>query len=259
VLAATSAEVSRLVNQTGPGGGTPTGAALAFMGTLAGLQDPNDGRDDYVLLLTDGLPNCNKFNPNNQCNGTNALCRCTGNCAADACATGCLDQDNTVAQVVALRAKGIKTIVVGFGADTGSGDGPAVLQAMGEAGGLAPRCPKGTDAECGAGNTCDVVRSACNKKYFQAANSAQLADILTIVVPGAAEPCLFLLNDRPSDPRFVAVLVEGENVPQGADTWSYSESNGSVTFAESSSYCAALKASTQTDPVNVEIRIIQRL
>src|SRR5262249_49769806 len=88
--------------------------------TLPELRDAT--RTSYVLLLTDGLPNCNPANPNSCINA--AACQCTltgGNCVGQFCALGCLDQDGSVAAIQQLRAYGIFTIVIGFGSETTSG------------------------------------------------------------------------------------------------------------------------------------------
>jgi hypothetical protein len=258
VLGAKAAEISTRIVGVTPVGGTPTGASLSFVGTLGALTEKDD-RDDVVLLLTDGLPNCNGNNANQQCTCNPTICgsctstaacaaqasscRCTSaSCTGGLCSLGCLDQDNTVSQIEQLLAKGIKTLVIGFGAETNTGDAALVLQAMGQAGGFG--------------------------KFFQASNQAELQQILKEFSASLVrEPCEFLLDDKPSDPRFIAVLVEGKNVPPGADTWSYVNvtdggtvgSGGKVVFAPASSYCASMKASTSSMPVNVEVRFIQQL
>src|SRR5262249_9886858 len=64
---------------TQPSGGTRTGQSLTFAGSQPELNDPQ--REDFILLLTDGLPNCNTSNPNT-CTAP-ATCKCTlngGNC-----------------------------------------------------------------------------------------------------------------------------------------------------------------------------------
>jgi hypothetical protein len=168
-----------------PVGGTPTGASLQFVGSLADLNTLQ--RDDFVLLLTDGLPNCNPNNPN-VCTMP-AACRCTlnaGNCGTmvidtdpnNFCRKGCLDQEATVRAVADLRAKDIRTIVVGFGSDFAvGGDGYAVLNAMAAAGGAPRTCPGGSDAECG-GTTC-LSNRTCAQGFYAATNATELAVALT--------------------------------------------------------------------------------
>src|SRR5262249_35085856 len=152
--------------------GTPTALSLTFLGTLNELNDPQ--REDFILLLTDGLPNCN---PNNAKNCNVGMCTCTLNpttaCAPGQpfCTLGCLDDDGSVQAIRDLRdatkhAGGIRTIVVGFGSDTASGGD--VLNAMAVAGGFQRTCPSGNDSECGSSNTC-LPTKVCAKAYYQAA------------------------------------------------------------------------------------------
>jgi len=105
------------LEDTAPGGGTPTAAALssAFEYFVNGEGSMLEG-DRYVLLATDGGPNCN---PDNSCDAD----RCTQNldnqCSAPNCCAGdngaaCLDDQSVVDQIDALRAEGIPTFVVGI-------------------------------------------------------------------------------------------------------------------------------------------------
>jgi hypothetical protein len=105
-----------------------------------------------------------------------------------------------------LRKKNIKTIVVGFGADTAVGAGPDTLNAMAEAGGFARACPMQTDAECGSNNTCDKASKLCVRKFYQASNAAELAkalqDIIDIVK--GMDICTYTLDAVPDDRAIVA-------------------------------------------------------
>jgi hypothetical protein len=256
---AVNAEIQRLP----VGGGTPTGDSLKFLGGYGALSDPDPKvpREDFVLLLTDGLPNCNSQNANN-CNNA-AACRCTlvpaTSCVpASYCTQGCLDKDNSATQVTELRKKNIKTIVIGFGADTASGDGPDTLNAMAENGGFARSCPNLTDAECGAGNTCNTGTKLCNRKFYQASSSAELAKVLADI-SAAIDPkgiCNYTLDDTPADPKFLAVIINGKNEPGGTpDTWTYSA--GKVTFV--GALCKKVTEADLTNPVQVEFRIVNTL
>ncbi len=235
---------------TGTGGGTPTGGSIAFVGNEPSLNDPQ--RDDFVLLLTDGLPNCNPAN--NTC-GT---------------PTSCLDATATVQQIAALKAKDIKTIVVGFGADTAAGAAPTTLNAMAEAGGFARGCPDGGDAECGAGDTCQVANptsaSVCARKFFQAANAAELTLALQKIIDliGPVKVCEIPLGTAPSDLDLLRVKIDGVNVPRGDTTWAYQTPTaafefGQVIFSEEGEQCTRLKTASEGNPVNLEITIVQKL
>ncbi len=246
------------INAIQTGGGTPTGASLRTVGNYPGLNDPNDQRQDFVLLLTDGLPNCNSA-----LNGQLTSCRCTAanisqGTSSNPCPQDqCLDRDGAVAAVRELALKGIKTIVVGFGADTATGDGPETLNAMAEAGGFARGCPNGTNAECGAGGTCNQANKLCDKKFFQAQTQTELAQALAAISAGIGrEACEYVLDSAPSDPRFLAVIVDGQSLQPGTDTYNF-ESPNRVTFVGGT--CSKLQNSTPASPVNVEFRIVEGL
>jgi hypothetical protein len=271
-LTATAAAVNTRIQMLNPTGGTPTGSSLEFLGTYGGITDSNDFRDDFVLLLTDGLPNCNDANPNNLCGCyqnmsctpmQTSACDCTLGSGGTACVTmnfcskGCLDQSGAVAAVRALRLKGIRTIVVGFGADLSGGPGPIVLNAMAREGGFARECPNAMDSECGTNNTCNTTTKVCNSAFFQAANGAELAAALTKISQSfQGDPCEFTLSARPSDPRYLSVVIDGQSVAAGPMTYSYDFNTNKVKFL--GDLCTRLTRSTTQNPVSVEFRIVER-
>lgn len=129
-----------LISQTAgsPSGGTPTGPTLrAIKPKLTALE----GRT-YVILATDGAPNCNASAGCDYTGCTLNLenapgCPPQGPSCCTAQAYGpeaCLDRDNTVAAVAELAQAGIKTYVVGVPGSALYGD---VLDAMAQAGGTA--------------------------------------------------------------------------------------------------------------------------
>ena len=179
-----ASQINLQLQAKSPQGGTPTGASLLLLSTLTGLTS-NDGRADYVVLLTDGLPNCNANNANGLCScgtscttGQTTACQCTTSVCSGAvlCSNGCLDASATVSAVSTLAAAGIKTIVVGFGADTAAGSAPTVLDAMARVGGAPRSCPNGTSAECG-GEPC-LSNHTCTSAFYSAANGAALQVVL---------------------------------------------------------------------------------
>jgi hypothetical protein len=260
-LIATANAVNMQIQTLNVGGGTPTGDSLKFLGDYAPLADPDPkaAREDFIVLLTDGLPNCNSNNVNS-CTGTS--CRCTlvpaTSCVpASFCTQGCLDKDNSAAQVTALRKKNIRTIVIGFGADTASGDGPDTLNEMAENGGFARKCENGTDAECGANNTCDTATRLCSRKFYQATSAAELATVLADIGK-AINPttvCTVALTEIPRDPSLLAVIVDGKHEDPSPTTWIYSA--GEVTFT--GLLCDRIKQSTSAAPVEVVFRIVNAL
>lgn len=228
-------------NQTG--GGTPTNGSLRFLGSLPELQ--NADRADFILLLTDGLPNCNLQNPNT---GPSTACRCTqpsaSDCAGLLAKLGCLDKDGSVAAIQELRSKEVKTIVIGFGAETEAGDGPESLNAMAEAGGFARTCPA-SEPNC--------------KKFYQASNQAELAQALKDIIDlvGTRDPCLVNMTAEQRPPNdnesLMVVYINGESLQPGADTWNLKPEG--VRFQGAT--CERIKTSTTANPVNIEVRVVR--
>ena len=257
-LKAASMTVNTQIQSLVPGGGTPTADSLRFLASYPPLVDNPEGRAQFVLLLTDGLPNCNDANANSCANPTACQCTLAGSCGspgAQFCTKGCLDQAGTVAEITNLRAKNIKTIVVGFGADTASGTAPAVLNAMAIAGGFALTCPLGTNAECGASGANLCTNKTCAQKFFQAKNSSDLAAALDSIARAIApaDICRYTLEAAPSNPQFLSVLIDGAPAPK--DQWTYDGTHVFFTGA----ICDRLKASTNLSPVKVEFRIVDSL
>jgi hypothetical protein len=251
---------------TFPGGGTPTGDSIRF---VSGVKELNDStRDDFILLLTDGLPNCNVMNPNtclsgSACQWTLASAQQTMMASNDSnyCIRGCLDQDGTVeaireARDVQAHAGGIRTIVVGFGSDF-QGAALDTLNAMAIAGGFQATCPMGTDAECGANNSCNTATMVCNNAFYSAGNQAQLQMALAQISAAlnADAVCTYTLTAQPSSDQLVSVLINGTATASGADTWVLQA--GKIQFQ--GALCNQLKMSTAMNPVTVEVRVVQSL
>lgn len=273
-LIAQANAIDARIQSVSPTGGTPTAEALRYVGGLPGLRDETDHREDLIILLTDGLPNCNEANPHQACTcdanvcgscsggggvcgAQQTACRCTlgggSSCVSQNCSRGCLD-DEAVVQVTKQNwAAKIRTVVVGFGADTTVGDAPLVLNAIAEAGGYPRSCPNGTDTECGAGNRC-LGNGTCEKRFFQATNATELAQILEEIVR-PHQSCTFLLGEAPSRPEYVSVQIDGQHVDPGADTWNYSA--GAITFT--GALCERILGSSVANPIRVSIRSLNTL
>ena len=245
-------------------GGTPTADTLLKIGAEKSLSSPD--RDDFIVLLTDGLPNCNKSLNKNTCICVDG----TSPCGSE---LNCLDQDRTVSQISTLTSAGIRTIVVGFGADTAGSLAAPTLNAMAEAGQMARTCkkPDGTrdPSLCGA-DSCDVATDLCATRFYKAKNAGELTTALqqiTLLV-GAGDPCAYALDSVPSKPELLEVtLASGKTDGQGNVTWDqpvvqksgtdFTYAAGKVTFIGST--CDRILGATPTSPVNVEFGIIQSL
>jgi hypothetical protein len=115
----TASAVMDALNDTSPGGGTPTAHALEAALEYFKTGDGKDLQGDrFVLLATDGGPNCGP---------TDSTCdadRCTPNldgvCPADEgnCCEGegeyCLDDAAVIEQIEALAELGVPTFVIGI-------------------------------------------------------------------------------------------------------------------------------------------------
>jgi hypothetical protein len=92
-------------------GGTPTAATLTsakqYLQTLASNKHPK-----YIILATDGGPNCNST-----LDGSKCTCVATGACSGNNGNLNCLDDVATFKVLDDLVTAGIKTYVVGLGAD----------------------------------------------------------------------------------------------------------------------------------------------
>lgn len=165
-----ASSIASTLASTTPNGATPTATTLQAARTALGSSD----RPSYVILVTDGAPNCNSNRDGR------ATCQCT---ASGLCGNNswkyCLDDRRTVAAIEALAADGIPTFVIGY--DTTEWEG--VLNAM-----------------AAAGNT--------GRSYIpvedQATLQAALADI-----GGSVISCTYELEEAVTDPRYVRVTLDG--------------------------------------------------
>src|SRR5262249_26046477 len=190
--------------------------------------------------ITDGVPNCNVNNPHDACNPYapppgNGACQCTpdipnANCCPNPPPStlpnpyrrlGCLDGDATSAVMTGLRVNNrISGFVLGVGDET-LGNG-VTLNAMAEAGGFPRLCPNGTNAECGTNNPCITATRKCTREYYQAGSSQDLASALDAIRSLlVSDPCVYRLDETPSDPQLLSVIVNGQSIQRGPDTWDY--------------------------------------
>ncbi len=198
------------LNKVLPGGGTPTARALerAFEYYTAG-EGAALGGDRFVLLATDGGPNCNAgldcevdactVNLDGQCPEVVSNC-CDPAEAGQGAETGCLDEAGALEQIEALAAAGIPTFVIGI---PGSEDYAESLDRMAEAGGAAnPNAPPSYFAVGASGGV------------------GGLASVLTAITTDLITTCRFQLQSEPPDLQKLNVEVDGETIPQaGEDGW----------------------------------------
>jgi hypothetical protein len=109
----TAEQIREIMRFLLPNGGTPTGETLQVADNYEGLYD--ESRNNFVLLLTDGLPTCPAGEGSEPNEADNQL-------ALDA--------------VTSLHSHDIDTFVIGLGEDLNNSN-PDLLNAMAEAGGRA--------------------------------------------------------------------------------------------------------------------------
>lgn len=141
--------------QSGPSGGTPT--AVALNGALTNLR--NAKGKTFVILATDGGPNCNGAIScgTDQCQpNIEAVAGCSPggpNCCEppNGVREACLDSAATTKAVAALKAASIPVYVIGL---PGTSAYAALLDQLAVAGGTAlPTSPKYYNIESTSGNT----------------------------------------------------------------------------------------------------------
>jgi hypothetical protein len=190
-----------------PSGGTPTAATLRELApTIEGLA----GKKTYVVLMTDGAPNCNSdlrcgvdgCIPNIEgltVGGTK--CDTSINCCSPKIAVGdCVDADDSEAAVTAYEAAGIDTYVVGM---PGSEAYRAILGRLSVA---------GNTARTGA------------TPYYAVSDTNELSQALRSIGAQVAISCDLPLSTAPADPELVNVYFDDQVVPSsGTDGWQYTD------------------------------------
>lgn len=153
-------------------GWTPTADSLiAAKGVLEGVEGSR-----YVLLITDGAPNCNGELDTGSCLCGAANPPCTN-------PKHCIDDDRTVKAIEDLAAAGIRTYVVGY--DTTSWED--ILNRMAVAG------------------------DTGNSTYFPVKDETSLETALT-KIGSSLVTCTFELSAAPDNPQYVGVTIDGQAV-----------------------------------------------
>ena len=163
-ISTNSNNIGTAYNAAVPGGGTPTAASLNAVRTHLASQSLSTPA--YVLLITDGLPNCNTTLDANSCTPTSTAACGTVPPAQSSCGLGakdCLDTQATVQAAQQLFAAGVKVFVVGFDSTLVAGNNKAVLDGIAAAGGTS--------------------------SAYVASNQAQLQNVLNTIALNTATCC----------------------------------------------------------------------
>lgn len=252
---------------TTTGGGTPTGQSIRLLSERPELRQ-EDGREDLLVVLTDGVPNCNAAHPTP---APDPACRCTGICSPNTSLArlGCLDKADTVQAITDARNANLRTLVVGFGADVAQGDGPEVLNEMALAGGYPFRCGPG-GATCPAGETCGPDNACSATHYYQASDRQALAARLTEIADRLrpSHPCLFELGQAPQDddPRLILVYLtpphqDPQRLTVGPDTFEYTPGGGgaSPTVRLLGEACRTVEEAGPLEKIGIRIATLRAL
>lgn len=153
-------------------GGTPTAGTLRFAATLTPFG--SSARPHGLVLITDGLPNCNPANPlscSTMPPPSPDLCTIAAGCMGQYCQAGYLDQTATVQAVAALKLAGVKTSIVVIGPLT-----PQVTSVM------------NAMADEGGATACSVTNPGCLQRFFSANDEASLGQAIGSAVLRASVP-----------------------------------------------------------------------
>jgi hypothetical protein len=189
-----------------PSGGTPTGPTLkALQPTLEAL-----GKNTFVLLATDGGPNCND---NISCTAAQCIpniendpdCPSTTNCCDPSqdvrfSASNCLDTNGSLTAISQLAAAGVKTLVLGI---PGSAPYKSLLNTMAVAGGV----PRDGDT-----------------RYYAADSLDELSTLLGQIGSQVLISCTISLDKAPDDADLVNVYFDSTIVKSSATTgWTWTD------------------------------------
>jgi hypothetical protein len=191
------------LSETTPNGGTPTAAAVT--NAAHALEDlGNTGSEKFLILATDGGPNCNYMlsaDPSCTCNLTDQSYCCTNHPDGE-CYFGqyCLDDAHTVQVISDLHSGStIDTFVIGL---AGTAQFAETLNSMADAGGRPQQ-----------GQT----------RYYDAADQTSLINALTDIA-GSVISCRIELDEAPDAPDYVHIYMDGQEVSRDPNNgWSYTD------------------------------------
>jgi hypothetical protein len=192
-----------------PLGGTPTAATFLALAPELTSSLPEQ---TFAILATDGGPNCD-LTAGLTCSiedctanidGIDPMCTAAYNCCTEPAPDfpagwtfDCLDESRTVSAVAALKSQGVPTFAIGLPSSEGYAD---TLNAIATAGGTGSYYP---------------VQSVDGTT-----DSMELEQKLGEIANYIAMSCNLTLEQRPSDPDQINVVLEGNIVPQsGANGW----------------------------------------
>jgi von Willebrand factor type A domain len=235
----TVSQITSAFDTSQPGGATPTATALsrAYEYFTTGSGKSLAG-DRFVLLATDGGPNCNSTlactsatctlnldDPQRKC-GPPAPDGTAANCCDAKIPNGpsaCLDDTATTAEIRKLAMAGVRTFVVGI---------------------------PGTEVYANSLDQIAVAGGATNPSappsYFAVSASGGVADLTAVfstITSRLITTCRLQLQSNPPDINKINVSVDGTLVPSGRDGWQLDTSTTPPTIVLNGATCAKVQKS----------------
>jgi hypothetical protein len=257
------------------GGGTPTSATLAQVALDPTFQSLDGGEGKYLLLITDGLPNCNNMNPcvygsgqqylwsdgvQRGCmsptwlqaiGGGNATPPSACVCAAGACVAPNPADSTTYALTCCIVDWTVQDADGGYpnapiAADQCiDGDGTvAAIKALRAQGITTYVVGMGYDYTNAAvlDQMAQAGQNDPNATHYQADNPADLTAALQQLITSIAVSCIYPLDRTPQDPRLVEVTLDGMALGLGdANGFSYTTPGGTPTITILGTACKTIK------------------
>ena len=221
-----AAAIGAKIDSYQPGGSTPTAAAVAAAAAeMAARTTPNP---KYLLLSTDGEPNCSPLQFTCGClvGSVNSAGQC---CVGPLCYGPCVQVPVTddiaaaTAAVTDAAGKGIHTFVVGVAADSTDG---AALDKLATAG-LEPR--------------------TTSPKYYAVGSQTDLVNAVNTIAGEIVSWSFALGSPPPTDLSLVDVNLNGAQVSRDtthSNGWDFGANNASIVFFGAA--CTSLQASSTT-------------
>lgn len=214
-----------ILRTTEPAGGTPTYEALQVTGRYLATRAAR-GRARYIVLATDGGPNCNENLDPSTC-----VCTSVDDRGQPTCPVlpqgqyNCLDDTRTLRAIQQSLASGVPTYVIGID-DPTRPELTEVLNRMAIAGGR-PNTMAGSE------------------RYYSVRRREDLLRAFDTIQSTIAR-CAFVTPSRPDDPD--AIEIEADGVPVGRDEtrrdgWDWTDRDfGEITLFGPT--CMRLRATT---------------
>ncbi len=212
VAGGTFTELETALAATEPSGGTPTAATLRYVQSQLTSQV---GLAHLVVLVTDGVPNCNQENVNTCADM--AACQCTTSACTmtnGLCTLGCLDGLNTVNAANDFYNAGIDLMIAPTGTDTVQAAALDLFNQMKSA--VVRTCA--SDSDCRPGTTCDRSTGVCSDNHWTFNSAAEFAPAADRIVKEVQERlrCNWSLA-APETPDRLEVSLGGTKL--ASDQW----------------------------------------